>query len=263
MYEKKPERFPGMKVKPKSGPPKKPNMRYKDLVKFDGIPKPNMTQWQLNTFNKFIQVKEGETHEQWAKRTACRRILNEDDINNLGKLNPKKIQRAKIKTRIKETIRLKQSERSFDYLKYYAIILNYYSIKYGVYKEWLEVGFYFYEGTPFTKTTFENVCVLSFCNSKKVFNHFLKKGWIIPLMKNRVTERKLVKREPTDLYCFHKHFTNKISYIYKVLNGICPLIMGGPMSHELETETKKLIYAMNDELMEIKSGKKQPEDILK
>ena len=266
MTEKKPKKFPGMKIQPKFGPKKNAATEYKDLVQFDGLPRPNMTQWQLKTFNKFIQVKEGETHEQWSKRTACRRVLNEDDFKNLGKINPAEVKRAKRKNSLqktsKEFLRLMQTERDFDYLKYYAIILNYYSIKYNVYKEWLEVGFYFYEGTPFTKTTFENVCVLSFCNSKKVFNHFLKKGWIIPIIKNKVTRKNTIKQENTDLYSFHKHFINKITYLYRVLNGICPLRVGGPMSHKLSTDAKKLIYEMNDEIMEIKSGKKQPEDIL-
>lgn len=265
MEEKKPKRFPGMKVQPNFGRPKNEKseyLTYKDLVEFDGIPKPNMSQRQLKTFNKFIQVKEGETHEQWSKRTAHRRVLSTDEINNLGRYNPKKVKKNKRRKYEREMLVVNQSARTFDYLKHYAIVMNYYSIKYGVYKEWLEIGFYFYEGTPFTKTTFENVCVLSFCNSNRVFKHFLKKGWIVPVYKKTISAKNNIKREPTDLYVFHKHFTNKISYLYKILQKITPFRMLGPMSHALSKETKTILHQMMDEVSEINTGKKLPDDIL-
>jgi len=50
--------------------------------------------------------------------------------------------------------------REFDFMRYYGIVIKYYSIKYGIRVEDMQLGFYFYTNIPFTKDRFENAAVL-------------------------------------------------------------------------------------------------------
>lgn len=266
MATRKPKKFPGMKEQPVLGRRKIPDVTYKDLVEFDGLPRPSMNRQQLNTFNKFIQVREGETREQWLNRTANRRVTTEEDLKLLRKSHPIIVRETRRKKKEKEyndkKLKIFQTARDFDYLKYYGVVLNYHSIKYGLYKEWLEVGFFFYDGIPFSRERFENACVLNFCTSRGTFLHFKKKGWLVPLTKKEKNKLGRIIEKPTGLYMFHQGFTVKITYIYKILAKLSPIMLCSPMSKVLDAETKKIIHQMNDEIMEIKTGKKPQEDIM-
>jgi hypothetical protein len=263
--EKWKQRYPGMKSKGKGpGQPKKKPVKYSDLKPFEGKPKANLTQRQLNTFNEFIKVKEGETQEQWEKRTRRRRLITEKEITQLSKTHKLQIhlsKRAKSAAEIRNNVlRIRPVVRDFDFMKYYGIVINFYSIKYGIRKDDLEVGFYFYEGIPFTRERFDNACILNSGVMLGKFMRFKKSNYIAEIIKTDKRLDKPDKKSKTGLFQLSKAFANKLTYIYRVLgkmNGI-------RMYHQkeitpLNEELREIIYEMNLEIMEIQTGKKPQE----
>jgi hypothetical protein len=259
---KKPKRFPGMKKQPKMGRPKQPKKKYGPFS-FAAKIKPGMSDYQKRTMKNFMEVKEGETLEQWKKRTRLRRVKEIDEVKELALQHPLRIlQRSRERNVIaskNKFIIVQPVEREFDFMRYYGIVANYYSIKYGIRKEDLEVGFYFYSNIPFTRDSFENVMVLMTGNKTGKLNRFLKEGMLEEIIKVKKTLNGPNKDIRTYLYRLTRNFVDKLTFIYRTLGKMNTIRMNQPIFTPLSPEEKKIIMDMNDEIMDIQMGRK-PQD---
>ena len=255
------KKFPGMKKKVYKGSAKVAPVKYRDLIPFEGKPKANLTQFQLKKFNERLKLRDGETREQWEKRTARWRVQSEEEIKRLPATNKlsvvmRRTQKKSIESQNKYLI-AKRIPREFDFMKYYATVANFYSIKYGLRKDDMEVGFFFFDNIPFTRERFENACVLGTGTASGKFSRFLKSGYILPVMHRTLKLGQPYKSKATDLYHFNKGFINKLTMIYRVLGKMNTI----RMYHEktitpLNDELREMIYEMNMEILEIQKGKK-------
>lgn len=256
-------RFPGMKRKYKNQEEKS---RYKPVKKYGpfsytGRLKPGLSDYQKRTMNKFMEVKEGETLEQWRKRTSRRRVLDDDEIEKLSVQNPIRVKvrkSAERKTKgLNKTIYPQAIVREFDFMRFYGIVINYFSIKYGIRKDDLEVGFYFYENVPFSKKRFENAMILHSGTHLRKFNRWINGGLLEPLLKLHKNPRTgEAKHLNTHLFKLNKHFAEKLTYIYRTLARMNDIRVKQPIFSPLSDEIKELIYNMNDEIRDIQLGRK-------
>lgn len=258
--------FSGMKKKVKLGRPKEPKKKYGPFSLNAKI-KPGMSDYQKRTMKKFMEVREGETIEQWKRRTATRRIKEIDEINELALMNPLRvIQRKRDRNAISSRnkyILVQPVEREFDFMRYYGIVINFYSIKYGIRKEDLEVGFYFYTNIPFTKDRFNNAMILMTGTNVGKFNRFMKDGLLEEIIKTKKQLNGPDKYEKTYLYKLSKQFVDKLTYIYRTLGKMNGIRMDQqPILSPLPPEAKQMIQDMNDQIQDILTGRK-PQDLIK
>ena len=258
--KKEEKRWPGMKKQPKTGQPKKPKVKYGDFSHLGRI-KPGMSEYQKKTMAEFFKVKEGETQEQWKKRTSTRRVVDIDEVNPSNTRHPlivmkRKRNIAKIKNK-NDYIVTQPMIKEFDFMRFYGIVINFYSIKYGIRKEDLEVGFYFFDNIPFTKERFNNALVLmTGCNNNKI-NRFQKEGLIEEIVKIIKVYKGEDKHERTGLYRLTKIFSNKLTYIYRTLGRMNELRIKQKTLTILPPEIKQLIQEMNEEIIAIQTGDKK------
>ena len=98
------------------------------------------------------KVRPYESIEAWGRRVRKYNLVSEAEIQK--KINSNKyVYKAQVRTKEDQrkyrkqknrTIKVNFNEKEHDFLKYYGIILNYYSLKYGIRKVDLEVCFAFY-----------------------------------------------------------------------------------------------------------------------
>jgi hypothetical protein len=82
-----------------------------------------------------MQVRDGETPEEWKKRTARRRVKEIDEIKELAIMHYiKQRKRDRIVSKNKYII-VQPTEREFDFMRYYGIVCNFYAIKHGIRKD--------------------------------------------------------------------------------------------------------------------------------
>lgn len=262
--KKKPKRFPGMKKQTKLGPKPKKKV-YGPFSKSMKI-KPGMSDYQKRTMVEFMKVRPGETLAQWRLRTAYRRIKDADEINELSSSHKLRIMQRSRERNVQKNknkyIKVQPVEREFDFMRYYGIVINYYAIKYGVRKEDLEVGFYFYSNIPFTKVRFDNALVLMTGTNQGKLNRFLKEGLIEELKHRIVNQLGNNKYEKTDLFRLTKSFVDRLTYIYRTLGKMNGIQLAQPIFTGLSPEIKQIIADMNDEVQDILTGRK-PQDLIK
>lgn len=251
--------FSGMKQKPKQGRYKLPKKKYGPFS-YQGKIKPGMSEYQKKTMNEFMKVREGETLEQWKRRTQERRLKSVDEIHEQSLLSKIRIvQRSRERNNLENRykfIRVQPVEREFDFMRYYGIVINYYSIKYGIRKEDLEVGFYFYSNLPFTRERFNNSMVLITGTSSGKLNRFIKEGLIEELMHVQKKYDGSTKRSKTSLFVLNKYFIVKLSNIYRTLGKMNTIQINQPIFDPLTPEIKQMIKDMNDEVNDILTGRK-------
>jgi len=260
---KKPKLFPGMKKQPIFGPKPKKKV-YGPFSKSMKI-KPGMSDYQKRTMIKFMEVRPGETLAQWRRRTAVRRVKDVDEIEELSKTHKLKVlhrsrERNSMLSKNKYII-VQPVEREFDFMRYYGIVINFYSIKYGIRKEDLEVGFYFYSNIPFTKDRFDNALVLMTGTNKNKLSRFIKEGLIQEVTQLIRTPRGLRKYEKTDLFKLTKDFVDRLTYIYRTLGKMNGIVLSQPTLTGLAPEVKQIIADMNDEIKDILTGRKPQEKL--
>lgn len=265
--KKNTKRYPGMKKQPKfkkTGPKKKTYGPFSKEMKI----KPGMSDYQKRTMKKFLEVKPGETLEQWRRRTAIRRVKDEAEISELSHKHPLKVlmrsrERNSIETKNRYFI-VQPVEREFDFMRYYGIVCNYYAIKHNIRKEDLEVGFYFYTNIPFTRTRFENALVLMTGNNQGKLARFLREELIEEVKHKVINPRtKKVKYEKTDLFRLTKHFVDKLTYMYRTLGKMNGINLKRNPAASLPPELKQIIQDMNEEVQDILTGRKPQEPIKK
>lgn len=256
--------FPGMKKQPKIGKPKQPKKKYGPFSKFGKI-KPGMSEFQKKSMAQFMKVRDGETEEQWKKRTARRRVKEIDEVKELYLMHPL---RVKLRSRERNAIAVKNKyiivqpiEREFDFMRYYGIVSNYYSIKHGIRKEDLEVGFYFYTNIPFTRDRFENTMMLVAGTKANRLNRWIKDGLLEELAWNKKQYNGPTKTEKTHLYRLTRNFIDKLTSMYRTLGKMNTISTKQPLFAMLSKEEKQVIQDMNDEIQDILTGRKPQEKL--
>jgi hypothetical protein len=268
MDEKKPRKkihsdFSGMKKKPHRGRYKKKYGPFSQSMKV----KPGMSDYQKKTMFKFLQVREGETQEQWRKRTVTRRVKEIDEIKELAIMHPLRIKQRKrernaISTKNKYII-VQPTERDFDFMRYYGIVCNFYAIKYGIRKEDIEIGFYFYSNIPFTKDRFDNASVLMTGSNAGKLARFVRDGLGEEVLHKIVNPntRKL-KYKKTELFRLNNDFVKMLTQIYKTLGKMNGIRIAQPTLTGLPPEVKQIITDMNDHITDVQTGRK-PQILIK
>ena len=257
--ETKVKRFPGMKKQTKLGRPKEPKKKYGPFS-LQGKIKPGMSEYQKRTMVEFMKVRDGETKEQWEKRTVRRRVKEVDEIKELSLMHPLRIlQRSRERNVIaskNKFIVVQPVEREFDFMRYYGIVINYYSIKFGLRKEDLEIGFYFYSNIPFTRERFENTAVLITGRRNGKLNQFIKEGMLEEIIKVKKTLNGKDREVKTSLYRLNKYFVHVLTNIYRTLGKMNTIRMAQPVFTPLSEAERKIIKDMNDEIQDIQLGRK-------
>ena len=257
--------FPGMKKQPAVGRPKGYRKKYEPLT-YKGKLKFSLSDYQKRTNSEFMKVREGETIEQWKKRTVHRRVRDVDEIKELALMNPLRVN-LRSRERNAEQIRNKfiivqPIEREFDFMRYYGIVINYYSIKYGIKVEDMQLGFYFFTNIPFTKDRFENAAVLHLGTMRKKLTEFLSKGYIEEVLNNQRHYGKENTHDKTHLFKLTKDFSKRLTFIYRTLGRMNGIRINQTTLTGLDPEVKQIIMDMNDEIQEIQTGRK-PQDKIK
>jgi predicted transcriptional regulator len=257
--------FSGMKKKVKKGRPKSPKKKYGDMSRYGKI-KPGCSDYQKKTMESFMKVREGETKEQWQKRTRHRRVMEIDEIEEMRQYHPLRIlkrQRDRISVKNKNKyIVVQPMVREFDFMRFYGIVINFYATKYGIRKHDLELGFYFYDNIPFTRNRIENACVLTTGTSANKVSNLIKEGLIEEVVHTVKTYGAEDKYERTGLFRLTKVFVDRLTYIYRTLGKMNGIRLAQPTLTMLNPEIKKLIQEMNQEIMDIQMGNK-PQDLIK
>ena len=260
--EKKPEkkrngRFWGMKTKNK-----------KRGLKNRTVRRPNSTKKTLNdhqdkTRKSVLRRQVGETQQEWEERTRKKRIYQPTVITTI-----KSIQNGEFKAyrrgatkKLKETkhiITTRFTEKPFDYLKSYAFILRWASVRFDIIKDDIELGYYFYEGEPFSKESFEVAC-RRLGSVRGVFNRFWRNGYIIPC--SIISPKGIVK--DTEYFALSIEFIMKIKQVYAVISKTAPMQLG--LKHhrnKQNEELQELLIKMNTEIEETILGIRNKDTVL-
>jgi len=160
-----------------------------------GSAKEKRNKFQTQSMEEFLKIREGETFEQWNKRTSEKRLHGVNKKNNLSIAKNGKVvvDRERLKGMAKEQqvrIRHKFIERPYDFLENYAFILRWASIRYNILKDDIEIAFFFYGKGMFTKDEFTRVCV-QLGTVRGVWSRFINKPYITPAV--LVTKDNVVK----------------------------------------------------------------------
>lgn len=259
-------RYPGMKKLPKFGNKKGVKLKKYEPLTYKGKLKYGLSEGQKRTNAEFMKVREGETIEQWKKRTRRRRVMEVDEIKELALTNPLRIhfrnrERNKAEIRNKH-IMVQPVEREFDFMRYYGIVINYCSIKFGVRVEDFQLGFYFYTNIPFTKDRFDNAAVLHLGTCAGKLHHFIKNGYLEEVMHKIKHYEAPNTYERTHLYRLTQGFVNKLTYIYRILGKMNTIQLNQPLFSSLSPEIKQMIQDMNDQIMDIQTGRKPQEKLI-
>lgn len=209
-----------------------------------------------------LKIRPGETKEQWDKRTIKKRRYglnykdNQIKVASNGKLYLNK--RFKKHERMKAlSIWIRIYERPFDFMKAYPVIMRWANAKYGVAQNDFELGYYFYEGTPFTKLEFESVCTM-LGSVRFVFSRFVKKGYIQNI--TIVTSKGVEKQ--TEYYQLSTSFNRAIKQIYGMITKTAKVNFNEKGYVEKMSDLLRMeIDKMNDEVVEILKGNQKQETI--
>ncbi len=261
-YNKK--KFPGMKNAPKIKT-YKPKKKYEPIT-YKGRIKYGLSERQKKTMNEFMKVREGETIEEWKKRTSHRRVKELDEIKELSINHPLRLH---VRSRERHAIETKNKyktiqtvEREFDFMRYYGIVINYYSIKYGIRVEDLQLGFYFYSNIPFSKDRFDNAAVLHLGTNRSKLKYFIENGYVEELFHTKKRFNLSDVQERMYLYQLTKKFVHKLTLIYRTLAKMNAIKMDQPILSHLSSGVKQILTDMQDEVMDIHTGRK-PQDKIK
>ena len=259
------ERYTGMKKKPKFGAKKKKPLSYQQICHSQTRPKRGLSPHQIKNFNNTIKVREGESEAEWRKRTRNIRVIEEQDVVMLAATKKHKImfvnRKKHTEKRINTYLVSQNLEREFNFLKYYAAVMNFMCVKHNVRKDDLEMGFYFYENNPFTKEMFENVCVLHTGAITGKWKRFMDRGFLVEFQKLDKRPKMEPRYLDTGMYKLSKSMIKLLAYIYGVVGQVNGIRMKQATIHQLSPEIKEIFLEMNREITEIKSGKKPPEEL--
>lgn len=217
---------------------------------------------QLASQEEFLKVREGETQTEWERRTRYRRVLPQEEIDRTvkGRLIKKKNEKAKTNFKVYQKQwdkeRTVYNEREHDYLKFYAPIMNWASIKFDIRKEDLEIGFFFYNHPIFTREQFNNMCGMFSRKPNIVFGRFLRNGYI--------ASRKMGKEKKADLhYRLSVEMVAKMRHIYEVMQlEKIPRDIDYKKNSSKRNILQVTLRELQKEVQEIESGKSTADRII-
>jgi len=178
--------------------------------------------YQAETKAEFLKVREGETEEQWKKRTGRKRFTQSN--NKIRGLRKGRVYSYANKLRASEklvcnAVRTRFAEKPYDFMKVYALILRWASVKHNVSKDDLEIGYYFYNGYHFSFKEFNDICI-QLGTVRGVFSRFKKKGYIVSI----AVEVDGAMRE-SGYFVLSIEFSNIIRSIYGALTKTIPMTL--------------------------------------
>ena len=245
------------------------NRKYKrKVIRKKRVKKTNSAQKELNDYQaktrkEFLKRKAGESQEQWEKRTRRRRLFGVNKTNDIsiasdGKMVSYGRKLNGVKRENKLIIKTRFIEKPFDFLKCYAFVMRWASVRYDVLKEDIELGYYFYDGEPFTKEDFVLACI-QLGTVRGVFNRFYRSGYIMPI--SIISRAGVIKN--TEYYSLTMEFQYLIKRVYGVLSKVTPMMLTnrselGKQSDEL----KEMLIKMNEDIEETIRGEKNKEKII-
>lgn len=201
------------------------------------------------------KVRPYESIEAWGRRVRKYNLVSEAEIQK--KINSNKyVYKAQVRTKEDQrkyrkqknrTIKVIFNEKEHDFLKYYGIILNYYSLKYGIRKVDLEVCFAFYNNKIIDVDRFNNICILNNGSSTGMLSRFKKNGYISELINKQEFEVKDNREVKTNFYKLSLSMTKLITHIYEKIAKLNTLKKHG-YKGMYSPECEKEIIAMNDEI---------------
>lgn len=246
------KRFPGMKRSPEHT--------------LNNTRKKRLTKEKIAKRVRIRKVRKNESVSAWENRMRKNEYLKEAVIEKRLK-GEKLVYKAQIECRDKQRryrkqesriVRVEFNEKYHDFLKYYGIILNYYSLKYGIMKCDLEICFAFYNNKIIDIERFNNVCILNYGSSSGVFNRFKKNNYVTQLVN---TERfiftgEFKPKKNINRYRLSLSITKVITNFYQIiakLNTFERRYYRGIFPDSCEKE----IIAMNAEIEEYLNGNKK------
>jgi len=260
---RKSKRFPGMKINPdlrkgngrKKGSKNTNQGRLKDKVDAPNSSKENFRDESNLSTVEFLKVRANESQEDWENRTRKRRIYGIKKDNKItsaknGVLRIQKIKANGKKQSLKVRVVTRFKERPHDFLKNYAFVMRWASVRFKILKDDLELAYNFYEGSPFTKEEFNYLCI-QLGSVRGVFNRFLNKGYITNI--SIISSEGNVKE--TEYFTLTTQFNHVIKRIYGLISKTVPVALGETNSSngKINAELKMEMERMNDEIREILS----------
>jgi len=219
--------------------------------------------YQDTTRKEFLKRKVGETQEEWDKRTLRRRIYGITKDNNIRVANNGKIvsYSRPLKCRQKEiklTIQTRFIERPYDFLKCYAFVMRWASVRHDVLKEDIELGYYFYDGEPFTREDFALACI-QLGTVRGVFARFYREGYIMP---HSVISRSGVIKN-IEYFSLSAEFNFLIKRVYGVLSKVTPAGLSTKhLKAKQDDELIEFMLKLNTEIEETIRGEKNQDKII-
>jgi len=214
------------------------------------------------TRKEFLKVREGESLEQWEERTAKRALYgrSKDSLIKNTKDGKLVILSRKLHGMEKEVqLRIFRNvhERMFDYMRVYPLLMKWAEVRHDVLKDDIELGFWYYNGLPFTKDEFNQLCLMT-GYVKGVFARFYRNGYIQNMS---VMAGNGVTRD-TQYYTLSAEFTRLITTVYGVLTKTSR--MQTENAHGKPQPSKELmewIVKANEDIEETLSGLKKQDKI--
>jgi len=217
--------------------------------------------YQAEKSKEFLEPKEGESQEDWAKRTQKRRVFGVIQAHHITlKGDSKLIIRRRglngTKKNLRATVVSEVIERTFDYMANYAFIMRWASIKYGITQDDFELGFYLYNKGQFTREEFDSVCI-SLGSVRGVFVRFIREGLIIQY--KLVFENNVEKKY--EIYSLSQSFLFRIDMVYKAISRVQKMSITVDLTRRLNPELNEFLMSLNDEIESIINGRKNSEKI--
>ena len=233
-----------------------------------GSVKKDKSDHHAKTTDEILKVKKGETQKEWENRVKRNRVIKLDNYSTQRYQEVEFMENGKIVFRkrkltgqhnnLKKTINAQYREMPFDYMRNYALIMRYITVKYDILQSDIELGYYFYDEAPFTKDYFNQVCA-QLGLIRGVFSRFYKSGYICGIEVDMGGKRDNLQ---TKLYALSTEFGFKIRDVYKIISGLTPLVIRDEKgSSKLYRDDYDTLYRMYLESKEIIKGIKKPEKI--
>jgi len=116
--------------------------------------------------------------------------------------------------------------------------------------------FYFYSNIPFTKERFDNAAVLHYGSSLSKHSRAIREGLIEELMQTIHHYGKDNTYKKTSLFQLTPGFLLQLTHIYRTLGKMNTIQLNQPIFSGLSPEIMQIMKDMNDEIMDIQTGRK-------
>lgn len=222
--------------------------------------KKGLSSYQRRTNEEFLKVRDGETKEQWQKRTRWRRVLSEEELAATveGKRKADRLL-AKRNAPKKRYVEIYHTDKNFNFLKYYVFVINWATIKFDICQMDLEIGFHFYDIPYFSHEQFNSKCQMFSNPTVDTFFRFKRQGLIYEC--TSIIDNGKVKR-PVGVFKLSPSFVNVLTKIYEKLSYQDPfdfvVMPKKPITYEMEV----IMNEMAQENQDIISRKKEPHRII-